>query len=78
MVVGGTGNDVAVFAFARGIGVGGEITLYTDDIALILSLCCSLHLVRELVHIQRLVGALELAVATLTTEIALLLRLGNT
>lgn len=76
--MGGTGSDVAVFAFARGIGVGREITLHTDDIALILRLCCSLHLVRQLVHIQRLVGALKLAVATLTTEVALLLRLGNT
>lgn len=50
-------------------------TLDADDIALVLRLRGRLHLVRQLVHVQLLVGALELPVPALSTQVALLLRL---
>ena len=50
-------------------------TLDADDIALVLGLRGGLHLVGQLVHVQLLIGALELPVPALAAQVALLLRL---
>ena len=50
-------------------------TLDADDIALVLRLGGGLHLLGQLVHVQLLVGALELPVPALAAQVALLLRL---